>query len=277
MKKLFSFFTLITLIAFSSCSKENIIVSEKNNNVLVSEQNFTVQGQPYDLKVQTTRSSTLASAASSGDANFSMDDIKFWVGSGSNKAVLVIEWHDGKTPDALVWGYKWDGNATGFDMIKAIVNADPRLIFLTHLTNYGNTIAGLGYNINKNWQTHYVLYDYKNFDPDNYLTSYFDNPPQYPNYAEPTYPTKGIIETNAYNYDYWFHPDSTSHWRAGWYGGYWSYWVKDSREEDWTYSNWGASSRELVDGSWDGWSFLDDMNIWTGKPLGDKFVAALPN
>lgn len=33
-----------------------------------------------------------------GDSDFTMEDIQFWVGSGINKAALVIEWHDGKNP-----------------------------------------------------------------------------------------------------------------------------------------------------------------------------------
>ena len=51
------------------------------------------------------------------DTRFSFEDIQFWVGSGSNRAALVIEWHDGTQPDAMVWGYKWDGEASGHDMI----------------------------------------------------------------------------------------------------------------------------------------------------------------
>ena len=39
------------------------------------------------------------------DTLFSFEDIQFWVGSGSNRAALVIELHDGTQPDAMVWGY----------------------------------------------------------------------------------------------------------------------------------------------------------------------------
>lgn len=68
------------------------------------------------------------------DTRFSFEDIQFWVGSGSNRAALVIEWHDGTQPDAMVWGYKWDGEASGHDMIVAIAKADPRLVLLTQYT-----------------------------------------------------------------------------------------------------------------------------------------------
>ena len=82
-----------------------------------------VQGQPHP-----SAPNVLAKTKSQlrADASFSFDDIQFWVGSGSKRAALVIEWHDGNRPDAMVWGYRWDGEATGHDMIVAIAQADPR-------------------------------------------------------------------------------------------------------------------------------------------------------
>ena len=83
-----------------------------------------VQGQPHPFarNISTKQESQLRA-----DASFTFDDIQYWVGNGSNKAALVIEWHDGNRPDAMVWGYRWDGEATGHDMIVAIAQADPRL------------------------------------------------------------------------------------------------------------------------------------------------------
>ncbi len=53
-------------------------------------------------------------------ADVSFDDIQFWAGTGPNRAGLVIDWNDGADPQSLVWGYKWDGSATGEDMLLAI-------------------------------------------------------------------------------------------------------------------------------------------------------------
>ncbi|WP_379995297.1 hypothetical protein [Dysgonomonas termitidis] len=262
MKKLFSYLILISLITLFSCSEENVIMD--NSNVSGAKENtFTVQGQPYDLSKSTIRGiesaylTKSADTSNGGDPDFTMDDVKFWVGTGTNKAALVIEWHDGKTPDALVWGYKWNGDAYGIDMLREIVKADPRLIFLTHMTgSMGYTIAGLGYNINKSG-SHYLIYNNETNNP--------------------IYPVNGIVTTNAYNYDSWTYSDAADHWCAGWYNGYWSYWTKDSLAAAWGYSSWGASSRKLINGSWDGWSFLDDMSQWEGNQLGSKFSAALPD
>ncbi|MDN4754267.1 hypothetical protein QYZ87_06965 [Porphyromonadaceae bacterium W3.11] len=244
---------LFALFAWMSVScTDNASLPEIDNN---KSDATLVQGQPYNWGKSTLSpipEKTLASLRD-GDPNFSMDDIEYWVGNGSKQAALVIEWHDGKSPDALVWGYRWDGDAHGIDMLRAIVKADKRLIFLTHMTQYGNTIAGLGYDINKTGK-HYLIYKDSKFMP-----------------------TDGVVETDAYNYDDWSYSDSEDHWLSGWYKGYWSYWVKDSFNEDWSYSNWGASSRVLKDGSWDGWSFLDDMSNWSGRPLGSKFVPASAN
>jgi hypothetical protein len=47
----------------------------------------------------------------------------------------------------------------------------------------------------------------------------------------------------------------TAHWAAGWYTGYWSYWVSDNASGELEYSSLGASSRKLVNNSRDLWSF----------------------
>ena len=74
----------------------------------------------------------------SNSSAVSLDDIQFWIGSGTNRAGMVIEW---STPESfaystvpapiadksLVWGYRFNGTATGIQMFNAIVAADPRL------------------------------------------------------------------------------------------------------------------------------------------------------
>jgi hypothetical protein len=60
-------------------------------------------------------------------AQVSFSDITFWTGTGSNQAALVIDWKSGPAPQSLVWGYRWDGAATGLQMFEAIKQADNRL------------------------------------------------------------------------------------------------------------------------------------------------------
>lgn len=55
-------------------------------------------------------------------------DLDFIVGSGSNLSVLVVDFNDG--PDSsFAWGYRWDGSATGEDLLVAITGADSNLTF----------------------------------------------------------------------------------------------------------------------------------------------------
>ena len=56
------------------------------------------------------------------DATIAANDILFWVGTGSNEAILAVNWAD----TALAWGYRWNGTATVSDMMSAIAIADPR-------------------------------------------------------------------------------------------------------------------------------------------------------
>lgn len=190
----------------------------------------------------------------SGASNFNMDNVKFWIGTGTKKALLVIQWNDGKTPETLVWGYKWDGDANGSDMITAIAKADPRFYALTYPnTQYGTAIAGLGFDIDGKGTIGLVLSG---------------------NSTYPNYPTNGVINTSSYNFDDWTVLDSNDHWQSGWYTkGFWSYSIKNSAEEELTSSALGASNRVLVDGSWDVWNF--NVNL-TPSVLSDNFTAVEP-
>ena len=59
------------------------------------------------------------------EATIDFDDILYWVGTGSNEAVLAVNWAD----TALAWGYRWTGSATVEDMMAAIASDDPRFSY----------------------------------------------------------------------------------------------------------------------------------------------------
>lgn len=88
----------------------------------------------------------LASRADAGPVS-SFEDIDYWVGAGSNRAAVAIDWdkNSAATP-ALVWGFRWDGVATGQTMLNAIVAADPRLFAKSSgHGSLGSAVYGLGY------------------------------------------------------------------------------------------------------------------------------------
>ncbi len=61
-------------------------------------------------------------------AQFTENDIKFWVGTGSKKAYFIADFNDSNTPNSYAWGYRFDGNGlTMEDLINAIVAAEPKM------------------------------------------------------------------------------------------------------------------------------------------------------
>ncbi len=97
------------------------------------------------MKLRTLISISLAISAASIQA-FGFSDIIHWAGTGSKQAALVIDWNDGVNPESLVWGYRWDGDSTGLDMLDAIMALDYKLV---RAPGGGgpNTIYGLGYDL----------------------------------------------------------------------------------------------------------------------------------
>lgn len=53
----------------------------------------------------------------------SLDDIELWAGTGTNRSALLVDFHDGNVRESFVWGFRWSGSATGFDMLTAIDDA----------------------------------------------------------------------------------------------------------------------------------------------------------
>lgn len=64
--------------------------------------------------------------SASATINISASDIQFWVGTGSNQAVVVIAWDDCVPATALAWGVRWNGNASALDLIDSIQAYDSR-------------------------------------------------------------------------------------------------------------------------------------------------------
>jgi len=68
----------------------------------------------------------LASVQARGQS-FTMDQVQYWVGSGPDSSVLVMDFQDGSDRPSHAWGYLHDGSATGEDMVLAVAGADPNL------------------------------------------------------------------------------------------------------------------------------------------------------
>ena len=179
--------------------------------------------------------------------NVDFRQIKYWVGEGTNKSALVVKWCDGKGGDTnLVWGYKWDDEATGYKMLCDVAAADPRFYLLVYAgTQYGAAIGGFGFDIDCDGDIALVDKAGATFEPEN-----------------------GVYDCQDYSFDDFSAIDADDHWGSGWYSGYWSYWVADNVNSSFGYSGVGASSRKLSDGSVDGWVFMANFasQDMTGEP-----------
>ena len=58
---------------------------------------------------------------------FTADDITYWVGAGSDTALLVVDFQDGAEVHSYAWGYLFTGTVNGEMMLMDIAAADPML------------------------------------------------------------------------------------------------------------------------------------------------------
>ena len=168
-------------------------------------------------------------ASSSSFAAFTFDDIDFWVGQGANEAALVIDWNGGPEPVSLAWGFRFDGAATGADMLMAVINADANLYGRFSSFSFGDVIIGLGYDLDGDG---FSISDGTGFDPG------------------------GVAFTGTS--DGATADDADDHYAEGWNTGFWSYWLGSGDPFDggaWDSSLVGFGDRVLSDGDWDGYRF----------------------
>lgn len=199
-----------------------------------------VQGRPHP-----TAKPQMVSPRAIADGTFTMDMIENWSGEGANRAAFVVQWNAESETSALVWGFRWDGEATGETMARAIAASDPRFFIMTETgTAYGSTVSGFGYDVNKSGDFS-ITKDGVTLSPDE----------------------NGVILSSSYGYDGWTCTDPEDYWQSGWYQGYWSYWLKSSDSDPWGYSGTGITGRKLTDGCWDGWNFSVNMSSQPWKPL----------
>ena len=84
-----------------------------------------------------------SSAFAQNDATISSDSIQYWVGTGDNQAILIVNWCNPQK--ALAWGYRFTGNnVTVEDMMDDIATADSRFSY----NGSGGIVNDIYYNDN---------------------------------------------------------------------------------------------------------------------------------
>jgi len=180
----------------------------------------------------------------------SFDDVEFWVGSGSNRAAVAIDWDKNSTATpAVVWGFRWDGTATGQTMLSAIVAADPRLFAKSEgHGSLGSAIYGLGYD---DGDGEFALDDDTVFDEFGFASS------------------PGPADLGA-------SLDNDDLYREGWFLGFWHYGLSVGNPYDggsWKASQAGMTGRTLNDGDWDSWVYTESFSA---MPFAQNPFAAKP-
>lgn len=123
---------------------------------------------------------------------YPLADIAWWTGEGDVEVALVIAWNDGKSPEALAWGYRGTDETTVITLLNEVVKADPRLFSLTRRQG-GYTVDGLGFDLNGENTVALVVGG---------------------NSTYPKYQTSGLFTSTPGNYNRWTCTDEEDHWNS---------------------------------------------------------------
>jgi len=184
--------------------------------------------------------------ASAGTVS-TFDDIQFWVGSGANRAAVAIDWDDTGTVDkSLVWGYRWDGVATGEDMLLTVLESDTRLFAAV-----GTSLFGLGYDLDND--SALDISDGTVFDSDGLAF------------------IPGVLNDNVVPAATATNPNDF--YAEGWFSGFWHYGLSNrglgsgdpfdgaTGGDEWVSSGGSMAGRVLSDGDWDSWAFTPTFDF----------------
>jgi len=58
------------------------------------------------------------------NAQFTFSNIQFWAGTGSDSAMLVVDFKDGTNDSSYAWGVLFNGSTTGLNMLSEVASAD---------------------------------------------------------------------------------------------------------------------------------------------------------
>ena len=106
---------------------------------------------------------------------FTFDDIKCWVGNGTNQCAVVVDFNDGGDGNrSFVWGYRWNGEAPSVKAILDEITAeDPRLKMFASYSQYGSYIEAFAYDADADggtfehvWNNEAYAYDFVKSDAD---------------------------------------------------------------------------------------------------------------
>ena len=196
-------------------------------------------GIPHALvKIIILLTSVSAPTTVAQSSTFSANDVEFWVGTGTNQSVLVVDWDGSSSADtSLVWGYRWSNPATTEDMLLAVLAADARMYAkISPPQASGVALYGVGYDQNANG-----------------TFGLSDNTP---------FNSSGLSMTAAPSYLMATATESADWYAEGWEDAFWNFANAENnpfQSGSWSTALVGISNRVLSDGSWDSLAF--DANL----------------
>lgn len=157
-----------------------------------------------------------------------------WTGTGSNVSYMALDFGTG---ESLVWGYRWSGSATTYDMLMAIDASDTRLSLSLPLKNGSRVAFGMGYDVDNDGGTF--------------------------TFGTPGYTTETGSASDA---DDLFHEGWMTHgfWAFYYYGGNVSSPSDDPYDGGaWSQSGVGIAAYSLTNNGWSGFTFSTDLDSYT--------------
>jgi hypothetical protein len=282
-------FLFLALPPFSRSSlPSNIIAADENSRTRIKTKTRTNSTSVLVFPIKTVRVNifartqlkdqslkkniaTLALASLlivSKSSAVSLDEIQFWTGAGTNRAALVVEWSSPESftnstvpapvaNKSLVWGYQFNGSATGTEMLKAVLDADPRL-YVVATTAFGTYVEAIGYSLDGGKAFGLTDGTHTNYFGTNFLTT----------------ATVNVDAAHALNPRdlFWsglFGPNWETWNESGDAGGFLNspsrglnlFWIPDDinapysgTHGQWDYAQLGLDSLTLTNGSWIGFS-----------------------
>ena len=186
------------------------------------------------------------------NVNDPFEYIQNWTGKGENKAAVTIQFNDDRETNAMTFGYRFDGETNGAEMLKAIIENNPRLYALMPHT-YTAALFGLGWDANDN----------------NYFGLMLNG-------TEQTFTNHIVYDSN--NSDNMTSVEAEDYWQTGWMmNGFWAYFTRNDAESDYEMSMVGYGDRTVKDGCWDAWYFDADFSTFTDGPEWKEVVSAPVN
>ena len=113
------------------------------------------------------------------------DDIKYWVGEGTNKCAIVIDFNDTSVKDAkenvvpssYVWGFRWNGEAPSYmEMLNRIAADDPK--FTANILSSG-WVNGFSYDYDGDGEADFAPTSWGDYDYSEYEDEEIEEPTLY--------------------------------------------------------------------------------------------------